>query len=43
MPDADRQAEFVMKAGASDKFEISEAKLMMNSKNAGYPPASRPR
>lgn len=26
-------AEFVMKAGASDKFEISEAKLMMNSKN----------
>lgn len=27
-------AEFVMKAGASDKFEISEAKLMMNSKNA---------
>ena len=26
--------EFVMKAGASDKFEISEAKLMMNSKNA---------
>ena len=26
--------EFVMKAGASDKFEIAEAKLMMNSKNA---------
>jgi putative membrane protein len=25
---------FVMKAGASDKFEIAEAKLMMNSKNA---------
>ena len=25
---------FVMKAGASDKFEISEAKLMMMSKNA---------
>jgi putative membrane protein len=24
---------FVMKAGASDKFEISEAKLMMSSKN----------
>jgi putative membrane protein len=26
--------QFVMKAGASDKFEITEAKLMMNSKNA---------
>jgi putative membrane protein len=26
--------DFVMQAGASDKFEISEAKLMQNSKNA---------